>query len=125
LTPEFAWLAAQAKWMVFVDASLELSAGSIVVSPVSEIRGGSQLGHQFTPADVVAMARAVFQASPRAWTAAIGGGSTAFGDRLTPPVVDAVERLATHLAGSLSHWINTGVFSPQIPVTGGAHLTVN
>lgn len=114
LTPELAAHIASFRRVVFIDASVAIPAGRILINRTECEESGAQLGHYFTPGMVLTMAASVFGSSPQAWTAAVGCRSMDIGDQLTPMAVAAVERLARHLFECIAGLIDTGVFSPEM-----------
>ncbi len=97
LTPELAADIAQAKKVLFVDASIMVKAGHVRIRQVHPDTAGMTMGHHFTPATVLALADHVFAARPATWLAAIGCESLAMDNQLTPRIAGTVERLARHI----------------------------
>jgi len=83
---------------VFVDATASLAAGVVAgrALTASEAEPASGLTHRFSPATLLAMAEALYGATPRAFLVTIGAASFALGEALSPAVEAALpEAVAT------------------------------
>ena len=114
LTPELALDIAEVRRVIFVDASMALSPGQLTVRPIHREESNILTGHHFTPGMLLNMTQRAFGACPIAWVAAIGCQSTDIGDKLTPQIAAAVDRLVSHLRNGICQWINGNNFLPEV-----------
>jgi len=94
LTPELAEPVSEAETVIFVDASYEGEPGTWrcdEVTPASAT--ASPLGHHFDISGLLAYARAVFQASPRAFVVSVAAESFECHDDLSPTVKAALPQI--------------------------------
>lgn len=102
LLPEFAEMAAQAEGIVFIDAARNGEPGFIVCAPVDAKEDGGQSSHWLTPANLMALCKELYGATPRAVTISIAGASFDHGDNLSaslqkalPELIDRAEAFAS------------------------------
>ncbi|NNM87196.1 MAG: hydrogenase maturation protease [Phycisphaerae bacterium] len=112
LTPELAAIVARAGRVIFIDASVALPVGRVSVTRIAAQSMAACLGHQFSPPQILELARLAFGAVPRAWIVGVGVKSLAIGQGLTTSVAATARRLARHLRYHLppvgqpaEHWI--------------------
>ncbi len=108
LTPEFAELAAEADGVLFLDAAREGEPGKIACAEVNPECDCRQDSHWLTPAQLIALCRQLYGATPRAMTVSIAGASFDHGDTLSeiiraklPELFDQARAMLTGLAGAL------------------------
>jgi hydrogenase maturation protease len=82
LTPELAETVSQADAVVFVDASADLETAARLV-PVSPGPTTRVLAHAADPATILALARDLYGAAPRAWLLTIPAADLRFGEELS------------------------------------------
>jgi hydrogenase maturation protease len=105
LTPEIAEQVAGADRVVFIDASVEQGAGVVRIRRLApEHVATSPLGHAASPEAILALAKALYHRAPRAWSIAVGAANLAVGDRLSPPVARAANRLCRRLSFRIRRW---------------------
>ncbi len=97
LTPELAAIVARAGRVIFIDASVALPVGRVSVTRIAAQPTAACLGHQFSPPQILELARLAFGAAPHAWVVGVGVKSLAIGQGLTSAVADTARRLARHL----------------------------
>ena len=98
LTPELAERVCEASLVLFVDASRDVAAGEIserVVEAAAE--APSRLSHACPPASLLALARLLNGASPRAYEIGIGIVDDAPGEHLSPAVAAALPEVAARI----------------------------
>jgi len=104
LTPELADLLATARQAFFVDASLEGAPGFVDVRPIAPSPHASAFDiHCFGPADLLATTQALFDAQPSSFLVTITGQDFGYGEQLSAPVEDALDRAAL----SIIHLVQT------------------
>jgi hydrogenase maturation protease len=105
LTPELAERVADADRVIFVDASVEYGAGIVRIRRLApESAATSPLGHAASPDAILALAQALYLRAPRAWSVAVGVANLAVGDRLSPAVARAANRLCRRLEFRIRRW---------------------
>ncbi len=97
LTPELAAIIARADRVIFIDASVAVPAGRVTIRRITAQPTAACLGHQFSPPQILELARLAFGGVPQAWVVAVGVQSLAVGQGLTATVADTARRLAGHL----------------------------
>jgi len=101
LTPEFADAIAKVALVIFIDAAATGEPGAWSCEPLEPESAPSALGHFFTPQGLLAYAKAVFHAAPRALLVSATGSSFEFGETLSPLVAavlpDIVKRIAEEI----------------------------
>jgi hydrogenase maturation protease len=107
LAPEFAEMAAQADVVLFIDAAQDGEPGHIVCTEVNPAADCGQSSHWLTPAQVMALCRQLYGATPRAMSVSIAGASFDHGATLSdaissalPELIDLVEDFIGYLSGS-------------------------
>lgn len=101
LTPELAEPVSQAASVLFIDASHEGAPGSWAVEEVSAKADANALGHHFTPGGLLAYAKGLFDASPRAMVISVAAESFECGDSLSPAVSAALCEALNYVRGEL------------------------
>ncbi len=81
--------------VVFVDASV--ATAEVKLEPVEDASGSTPMSHSLTPGEVVALARALFGFTGRAWLCHVPGSDFDDGEGLSP----AAEANAQAAAGLL------------------------
>jgi hydrogenase maturation protease len=105
LTPELAASVAGAERVVFVDASVEAEAGEVRIRRLDGRGAGNpSLGHSMSPEAVLGIGKALYDQVPRAWSIGVGVSNLAVGDRLSPAVSRAANRLCRRLAFLIRRW---------------------
>ncbi len=82
LLPEIAEDLAEASTVVFVDASV--ATDQVMLEPVEPGPGPGAISHSLSPGEVVALARALYDFSGRAWLCHIPGEDFDSGEGLSP-----------------------------------------
>jgi hydrogenase maturation protease len=94
LLPELAAEVAAADAVLFVDASADLAPGDVRVAPVSIGSATPRWTHTLSPADLLALAAAVYGRVPPATLLAAGGRCWDVGTALSPDLAARVDILA-------------------------------
>ncbi|MBF2078044.1 MAG: hydrogenase maturation protease [Synechococcales cyanobacterium T60_A2020_003] len=101
LTPELADSLSQVDMAFFVDASWDLPAGEVSVTPVYSMEHELIVSHYATPSGLLSLARSLYGCAPDAWWVQIGIKDTALGERFSTPVERAIpvalEKVRSHL----------------------------
>jgi hydrogenase maturation protease len=99
LTPELAADVAEASVVVLIDVNVVDEAGVVSVRRVDETAGsGSGTSHHADPADVIALARALWDASPAVFIVSVGAESLEVGEDLSAPVLRALPAVVDAVA---------------------------
>lgn len=94
LTPELAVDVSNASLVVLVDASDGDEAGAISVRRLDPTpAAGSAWSHHLGPAELIALARELWNASPPVFVVSVGAANLEVGDRLSPAVEQALPGL--------------------------------
>ena len=103
-TPELAETISRAELAIFVDASAAVPPGEIQLKPVSSAKDGLGVTtHSLSPAQLLALARELYQRAPeRAFLLTIGGESFEHGKQFSPPVRRAIPTALTQVKALLS-----------------------
>ena len=98
LTPELAEPVGRAEMVIFVDASYEGKPGTWSCDRVKPAPAtASALGHHFSIAGLLAYARALFNANPRAFVISVAAQSFECEDGLSPTVEAALPEIVRHI----------------------------
>ncbi len=97
LMPELAADISEAGKVLFVDASVAVQPGRVHIARIDPDEPRMTLGHHFSPASLLSLARTSFGACPAAWVAEVGCESLEMDDRLTDTTAATIDRLARHL----------------------------
>jgi hydrogenase maturation protease len=97
LTPELAEPLARARVAIFVDAYAADADGTVQVQALTPHAEPGVLGHTGDPGALLAMARALYGASPAAWWVMVPGVNFGVGERLSSTAADAVPVAMTHV----------------------------
>jgi hydrogenase maturation protease len=99
LAPELAEPVAAASVVVFVDAACDVAPGTLAVRPVAPAMAPApgMTQHEYHPAEVLRLARAVFGSAPAAWLITIGVADLDGGAGLSPAVSAAVPHAAARI----------------------------
>jgi hydrogenase maturation protease len=100
LTPELTALISQAEQVIFVDASVNISAGAVQVTPLDPENARALATHHMAPAALLMAAKVLYGAQPRSVLVAIGAQHFGYGEQLSAAVASALPR-ATQLILSL------------------------
>lgn len=104
LTPELAEPVSKADGVIFIDAASEGKPGSWKCEAVGENETFSNaLGHHFTPVSLLAYAKAVFNASPRALLVSVAGESFECGETLSPSVEAVLPEVVLHIRKQINN----------------------
>jgi hydrogenase maturation protease len=124
LTPELALVLCQADGVVFVDADARGTPGAVRVAELRAEEGGAagaRLGHDLTPEALLALARGLYGARPRAALVTISGERFEHGETLSPAVRRAVPRAMRAIRRLAREWLlealpeGTTLDPPRIP----------
>ncbi len=121
LTPELSEQVACVDRVVFVDASVEQTAGEIQVRRLNPGHGTlSPAGHYASPEEILALSKALYDRAPRARSIGVGVANLAVGDRLSPAVARAANRLCRRLSYRIRRWCR----SSELPLShkDGSHV---
>jgi hydrogenase maturation protease len=100
LTPELALDISAASLVVFIDASRELSPGSVDVGRVERTDvARSTSSHHLSPPVLVALAHELYGRAPAAYVVRCGVASLDVGDQLSPAVEAASARVIDAVVG--------------------------
>jgi len=106
LMPELAAPISNASRVIFVDAAQDLPAGLVSTSSIAPSPAGlteqPTMTHHLDPPELLALARRVFGRCPPAELLAIGACEFDVGERLSPVVQFACDRVVEHLTGVLT-----------------------
>ena len=104
LVPELAEPISRANAVIFVDADVA-ATGRPKLRPIEAAPASQTFAHAANPGSLLALAREVFNGSPRAWSLAVPVEDFSFGFGLSPrskkaldAAVKAIERFTTGLA---------------------------
>ncbi|MBL9137984.1 MAG: hydrogenase maturation protease [Verrucomicrobiales bacterium] len=86
LTPDLASDLAQAKAVVFVDASIRVSAGHVQVGSLDPGAPETVDSHRCTPKTLLFLARELFGHAPRGWMISVGASVFELGQPISPAV---------------------------------------
>lgn len=90
LTPELADSLSQVDMALFIDASWNLLAGEVSVTPVCSVEHELIVSHYATPSGLLSLARSLYGCAPDAWWVQIGIEDTALGEQFSTPVERAI-----------------------------------
>jgi len=99
LLPEHTDAIAAVRRVLFIDSSVNLSAGEIRITEIfPEACPSHKLTHHIAPQTLLWMAQQFFSHAPRAWLIEIGVADMSVGQHLSPVVAKAAGRLVRQLA---------------------------
>lgn len=101
LTPELADLVVEAEAVIFVDAYPAESEDEVKVVALEGDGEAEPFAHSADPRNVLALAKALYGASPRAYLVMIPGVSFAVGERLSSNTQAGIAVALDHIAGLL------------------------
>lgn len=107
LTPEMSEPLSTARRAIFIDASVALPPGKVLVHRIWPRHTPSSLGHHFTPQSILLLAATVFQHSPPSYLFTVGVDSMEPGAALSPKVVRALARVVAKIIQRLEQWQTT------------------
>jgi len=95
LMPELAERVAQAKMVIFLDACMGTKAGALKLTRIASTGKGqpSSFSHELQPAELLAIAEALYGARPRGVVLSMTGESFGYSTELSAPVQRALPRL--------------------------------
>lgn len=107
LTPELAETVSHSEGVIFVDAAHGGNArpGEIHGEAISLAHDAPHFSHGLSPGAVMALARELFGASPRAFSVALTGQCFDHGESLSPAVVAALPALVARVDGLLREFL--------------------
>jgi len=94
LTPELAEAVADADVVLFVDAAV---GDGVCVRPVESAARWSALGHTSGPAELLALAEALYGRWPRAWLVSVSAQDLGFGEGLSPAAARGMAEALRHI----------------------------
>lgn len=102
LTPELADAVRERELVLFIDAAhvdniQSRHAGEIHVGELSAQHPPGQFSHVYAPGKLLALARELYDASPKAWLITIAGENFGYGECLSPPLAEALPELIARL----------------------------
>jgi hydrogenase maturation protease len=92
LLPEHCELLRDAERVLFIDASVTISAGDVQLTPVS-IDGSTLFTHVLTPASLLALTASLYGRAPQAWQLQMGAEQFEGGSELGDSLLRKAERL--------------------------------
>jgi hydrogenase maturation protease len=99
LTPELTADVAEASLVVLIDVNVVDEAGAVSVRRPGETAGsGSGSSHNAEPQDLIALARALWDASPAVFIVSVGAASLELGEDLSAPVLRALPAVVDAVA---------------------------
>jgi hydrogenase maturation protease len=112
LMPELALDISAAALVVLVDASHDLAAGTVTVTPVEPASDATTTwSHHLSPPSVVALAHELYGRAADVFLVSCGVESTEMGDRLSP----AVEAALSQVVDAVVELIASRAAEPQSP----------
>ncbi|MBI4672477.1 MAG: hydrogenase maturation protease [Chloroflexi bacterium] len=94
LTPELAASFSEHDRVIIIDANAENKAGQITVAQVDPATVlPHTLTHHLAPAQLLALARALYQSNPSLYLVTIGGASFDYGDEMSPQIAAALPQV--------------------------------
>ena len=100
LTPELAFDISAVSLVVFIDASRDLSPGSVDLGRVERAgTAGPTSSHHLSPPALVALAHELYGQSPAAFVVRCGVASLELGDQLSPTVEAALAAVIDAVVG--------------------------
>ena len=97
LTPELAERTKHADRVLFLDSARAGQGGEFHCEEISADAGSSSFTHHLSPTQLLALARDLYGASPRAWLLTVVGCSFDAGETLSPEVELALPKLKTRV----------------------------
>jgi hydrogenase maturation protease len=99
LAPELAETISHVDAVIFVDAAIKPNRppGDVHCEPITGIPGDVTFSHQLSPHAVVALARQLYNASPRAFSVTMTGQDFDHAECLSPPVAAALPALINRI----------------------------
>jgi hydrogenase maturation protease len=97
LTPDLAEPVSHAELVLFLDGARGSRAGEFRCEEIHAIDGSPALTHHVSPGSLLAMARDLYGAFPRAWLLTIGGRSFEARESLSPEVEAAIRTLKSRV----------------------------
>ena len=99
LTPELAADVAEASLVILIDVNIVDESGVVSVRRLDETAGsGSGSSHHAAPEDLIALARALWDASPAVFIVSVGAASLEVGEDLSPPLLRALPAVVDAVA---------------------------
>jgi hydrogenase maturation protease len=97
LTPDLAGDMRHADLVIFVEARNGSPAGKIIQSTVEPVSAAATFTHNSSPAILLAKTQALYGVSPETVVFSVNGASFDFGEKLTPPVQEALPKLVERI----------------------------
>jgi hydrogenase maturation protease len=97
LTPDLAEPVSRAELVLFLDSARSGKGGEFHCAEVTASEGSPSFTHHLSPATLLAIARDLYGAYPRAWLLTICGNRFDVGDLLSPEVEAALQPLKTRV----------------------------
>ena len=113
LTPELAEPLAAASAVVFVDAAVEGTPGTVEVVRCGTVDLGVPLGHIADPHSLLALAASVFGRAPSAWLVKVNVSEVGVGERMSAAAERGVVA-AVKAVRALAVRLNRSVEGPQV-----------
>lgn len=108
LTPELSEEIAEARYVLFLDASAEGDPGSISQRPVAAEGVLGAVGHHITPGVLLCYAEQLYGEVPAALSLTLTGASFAIGTGLSPVVSARMEQFIQRAAAIIQSWLGPG-----------------
>jgi hydrogenase maturation protease len=112
LTPELADAVRQADAVFFIDATRDGEPGELTCEPVSPLPTNERFSHQLSPAGILALARQLYGACPRAFLVSLCGECFDYGEKLSPRIAAGLPHL-TALVAQAAHQFERYGLHPQ------------
>lgn len=102
LTPELAADAAEARFVIFIDARCDCEPGELRCESVDPSTSHPSSPHQYTPHSIVSIAAELYGAKPAAAIVSMGGADFEHGEGLSETVSARIDRLIDCVAALIN-----------------------
>ena len=113
LTPELAETVSRSEALVFLDAAsagVGGQPGEVRCAQVGLPEGPVRFSHQLSPASLMALARQLYGAPPRAFSVTLTGECFEHGEALSPVVAAALSALVTRIETLIKEFLSPAAF---------------
>jgi len=117
LAPELAETVSRFEAVIFIDAAAAGESnghpGELRCAQVGLSEGPVRFSHQLSPASVIALARQLYAASPRAYAVTLTGECFDHGEALSPVVAAALPALVTRIEALIEQLVSPATVPPD------------
>jgi len=115
LAPELADAVSRTEAVIFIDAAGDGAGhpGEVRCAPVGPPEGPVRFSHQLSPSSVIALARQLFGAAPRAFSVTLTGECFDHGEALSPAVAAALPSLVTRIEALIQYLVSPAAVPPD------------